>query len=165
MALTKEEMSARYATEEMKKAGEKLPEFIVSCDGHVDEPPDIFDDLPADIREKINRPKIMLESRPKGGVDPAVRLEDMKLDGVVAEVLYPTFVLGLFGQEQREQEAAFPVYNNWIADFCKQAPGKFGVFPVSRPTISISRSRKCSVATIWGYWAGLSGRSRTPICR
>jgi len=25
MALTKEEMSARYATEEMKKAGEKLP--------------------------------------------------------------------------------------------------------------------------------------------
>jgi len=25
MALTREEMSARYATEEMKKAGEKLP--------------------------------------------------------------------------------------------------------------------------------------------
>jgi len=147
MALTREEMSARYATEEMKKAGEKLPEFIVSCDGHVDEPPDIFDDLPADIREKINRPKIMLESRPKGGVDPAVRLEDMKLDGVVAEVLYPTFVLGLFGQEQREQEAAFPVYNDWIADFCKQAPGKlWGVpcIPTYDIDFAIKEMQRCN---------------------
>ena len=129
MAMTLDDMSARYATNEMKKAAEKVPQFIISSDGHVDEPPDIFDELPQDIRDAIKRPRIMLESRPKGGVDPAVRLKDMELDGLAAEVLYPTFVLGLFAQEQREQEAAFRVYNDWIADFCSHAPNKLFAIP------------------------------------
>jgi predicted TIM-barrel fold metal-dependent hydrolase len=127
--MTRDDMSARYATEEMKKAAEKVPQFIISADGHVDEPPDMFDGLPAEIRDSIKRPKIMLDTRPKGGVDPAVRIEDMDLDGVAAEVLYPTFVLGLFSQEQREQEAAFRVYNDWIADFCKHSPNRLFAIP------------------------------------
>jgi hypothetical protein len=98
MAMTLEDMSARYATDEMKKAGEKVPQFIVSADGHLDEPPDIFDSLPKEIRDKINRPKVMLDTRPKGGVDPLIRVQDMQLDGLAAEVLYPTFTLGLFAQ-------------------------------------------------------------------
>ena len=129
MTMTMEDMSARYATAEMKKAGEKVPKFIVSCDGHVDEPPDIFDSLPKEIRDKIKRPKIMLETRPRGGVDPAVRVKDMALDGLAAEVLYPTFTLGLFAQEQQEQEAAFRVYNDWIAEFCSHAPKKLFAVP------------------------------------
>jgi predicted TIM-barrel fold metal-dependent hydrolase len=129
MAMTLDDMSARYATDEMKEAAKSVPEFIVSSDGHVDEPPDIFDELPQEIRDAIKRPKIMLETRPKGGVDPAVRVKDMTLDGLAAEVLYPTFVLGLFAQEQREQEAAFRVYNDWIADFCSHAPGKLFAVP------------------------------------
>jgi len=127
--MTLDDMSARYASDEMKKAGEKVPEFIVSSDSHVDEPPDIFDELPADIRENIKRPQIMLENRPKGGRDPKARIPDMDLDGVAAEVLYPTFGLGLFSQEQREQEAAFRVYNDWIADFCNTAPGRLFAVP------------------------------------
>ncbi len=90
MAMTLDDMSARYATDEMKKAGEKVPQFIVSADSHVDEPPDLFDELPSEIRDKIERPKIMLENRPKGGIDPKVRIEHMELDGLAAEVLYPT---------------------------------------------------------------------------
>jgi predicted TIM-barrel fold metal-dependent hydrolase len=129
MATTLDDMSARYATDEMKKAGEKVPQFIISADGHVDEPPDMFKELPQDIQDTIKRPKIMLDTRPKGGVDPKARLKDMDMDGVAAEVLYPTFVLGLFGQEQREQEAAFRVYNDWIADFCKQAPERLFAIP------------------------------------
>jgi len=129
MAMTLDDMSARYATDEMKKAGEKVPQFIVSADGHVDEPPDIFDELPQEIRDAIKRPKIMLETRPQGGVNPKIRVTDMDLDGVAAEVLYPTFGLGLFAQEQREQEAAFRVYNDWIADFCKTAPGRLFAVP------------------------------------
>jgi predicted TIM-barrel fold metal-dependent hydrolase len=129
MTMTMEDMSARYATAEMKKAGEKVPKFIVSSDGHVDEPPDLFDGLPKEIREKIKRPKIMLDTRPKGGIDPKVRVTDMQLDGLSAEVLYPTFSLGLFAQEQPEQEAAFRVYNDWIANFCKHAPGKLFAVP------------------------------------
>ncbi|MCZ6886348.1 MAG: hypothetical protein O7E53_08320, partial [Alphaproteobacteria bacterium] len=129
MAMTLDDMSARYASDEMKKAGEKVPEFIVSSDSHVDEPPDMFDELPQEIREKIKRPQIMLENRPKGGRDPKARIPDMDLDGVAAEVLYPTYSLGLFSQEQREQEAAFRVYNDWIADFCNTAPGRLFAVP------------------------------------
>ena len=46
MAMILDDMSARYASDEMKKAGEKVPEFIVSSDSHVDEPPDLFAELP-----------------------------------------------------------------------------------------------------------------------
>lgn len=129
MTMTIEEMSARYATDEMKEAGKKVPEFIVSSDGHVDEPLDLFDELPEEIRDKINRPKIMLEHRPKGGTDPILRLDDMKLDGLSAEVLYPTFSLALFSHEQEVQEAAFRVYNDWIANYCSKAPGKLFAIP------------------------------------
>jgi predicted TIM-barrel fold metal-dependent hydrolase len=127
--MTLDDMSARYATDEMKEEAKKVPQFIISADGHVDEPADIFDELPSEIRNSIKRPKIMLDTRPKGGVDPKVRVTDMDLDGVAAEVLYPTFVLGLFSQEQREQEAAFRVYNDWMADFCKHSPNRLFAIP------------------------------------
>ena len=129
MTMTLDDMSARYVTDEMKKAGEKITQLIVSSDSHVDEPPDLFDGLPKEIRDNIKRPKIMLETRPKGGIDPEVRIKDMELDGLAAEVLYPTFALGLFAQEQAEQEAAFRVYNDWVADFCKTAPKRLFAVP------------------------------------
>jgi predicted TIM-barrel fold metal-dependent hydrolase len=70
----------------------------------------------------------MRESRPKGGTDPLVRVKDMDLDGVAAEVLYPTFTLGLFSAEPEIQEAAFRCYNDWLANYCKQSPKRlFGI--------------------------------------
>jgi predicted TIM-barrel fold metal-dependent hydrolase len=147
MTLTIDEMSARYVTDEMRKAAEKVPEFIVSCDGHMDEPPDMFDELPQDIRDSIKRPKIMLDDRPKGGVDPKVRIADMDIDGVAAEVLYPTFTLGLFAQEQREQEAGFRVYNDWVADFCKHSPNRLFAIPclaVYDIDVAIKEMQRCA---------------------
>lgn len=129
MTMTIDEMSARYVDPEMRAAAEKVPTFIISADGHVDEPPDMFDELPADILSRLSRPKIMLDTRPKGGIDPKVRITDMDLDGVAAEVLYPTFTLGLFAQDPDVQEAAFRVYNDWIADFCKTAPKRLFAIP------------------------------------
>jgi predicted TIM-barrel fold metal-dependent hydrolase len=88
----------------------------------------MFDSLSQELRNKIKRPNLMRESRPKGGTDPKVRLKDMELDGITAEVLYPTFTLGLFAAEPEVQEAAFRVYNDWLADYCKAAPKKlFGI--------------------------------------
>ena len=147
MALARDEMSARFVTEEMKMAAEKVPAFIVSADGHVDEPEDIFDELPAAIRGAIKRPKIMLDERPGGGLDPKIRIRDMDLDGVAAEVIYTTFTLGLFAQEQREQEAAFRVYNDWIADFCKTSPGRLFAVPCLAAydiDVAIAEMHRCS---------------------
>ena len=39
--------------------------------------------------------KANYEERLPGSYDPAARLKDMELDGTVAEVLYPTYPLGL----------------------------------------------------------------------
>ena len=146
MTMTIDDMSARYVTDEMRKAAESVPELIVSSDGHMDEPPDLFDELPQDIRDNIKRPKIMLDTRPKGGTDPKIRLEDMDLDGVAAEVLYPTFVLGLFSHQQREQEAGFRVYNDWVADFCKTAPNRLFAIPclsVYDVDVAIKEMQRC----------------------
>ena len=147
MTMTLDDMSARYATDEMKKAGEKVPQFIISADSHVDEPPDMFDQLPSEIRDKIKRPQIMLENRPKGGIDPKVRIEHMELDGLAAEVLYPTYSLGLFSAEQDVQEATFRVYNDWIADFCKTAPGRLFAVPclaVYDIDVAIKEMQRCA---------------------
>ncbi|MFM1813966.1 MAG: hypothetical protein RLZ98_661 [Pseudomonadota bacterium] len=122
-------MSARYVTDEMKAAAAKVPQFIISADGHMDEPDELFTSLPADVREKVKRPSIMTGERPKGGRDPNIRLKDMDLDGLAAEVLYPTNILPVFSHEKREQEVAFRAYNDWVADFCKAAPKRLFAVP------------------------------------
>jgi predicted TIM-barrel fold metal-dependent hydrolase len=55
----------------------------------------------------------------KGGHDPVARLHDNWVDGVVADVVYPTAGLSLLTFEDPGlQLACFRVYNEWIADFC-----------------------------------------------
>ncbi|MBI3743950.1 MAG: amidohydrolase family protein [Chloroflexi bacterium] len=56
-----------------------------------------------------------------GAYDPHKRLKDMHIDGVDAEVVYPTVGLQLFlVKDQALQTALFQAYNSWVADFCKQ---------------------------------------------
>lgn len=58
----------------------------------------------------------------QGGWDPVQRVKDMDIDGVSAEVLYPSMGLGLFCIEDAAlQEACFRVYNDWLIDYCKGA--------------------------------------------
>lgn len=57
-------------------------------------------------------------ARPSGW-DPAERLKDQDVDGVVAEVLYPTLGMPLFQLRDDElQQACFRVYNDWVGEFC-----------------------------------------------
>jgi predicted TIM-barrel fold metal-dependent hydrolase len=57
-----------------------------------------------------------------------VRIEHMDLDGVKAEILYPTTALRAFAVPHKVQEAAFRLYNDWLADYCKTSPKRlFGV--------------------------------------
>jgi predicted TIM-barrel fold metal-dependent hydrolase len=128
MSITLDEMSARDIDAKSKAAAAKIPNYIISADSHVDEPPDLFDGLSQDMRQKIKRPNLMRENRPKGGMNPKLRIADMDLDGIAAEVLYPTYSLGLYAAEPEVQEAAFRVYNDWLADYCKTSPKRlFGI--------------------------------------
>jgi predicted TIM-barrel fold metal-dependent hydrolase len=61
-----------------------------------------------------------------GGADPDARLADMALDGVVAEVIYPTF--GLFIDmipDADLQMACAQVYNDWLAETFLHRPDVF----------------------------------------
>ena len=129
MTMTIDQMSARYVDPKMKEAAAKIPSRIVSADDHVFEPHDLFKSLPQHIRDRAVNPPLETANRPKGGLDPKLRVPDMDLDGITAAVLYPTYVLRQFAAEQDVQEACFRAYNDWIADYCKNAPKRLFSIP------------------------------------
>jgi predicted TIM-barrel fold metal-dependent hydrolase len=61
-----------------------------------------------------------------GGADPDARLRDMALDGVVAEVIYPTFGLFIDMIPAADlQMACAAVYNDWLAETFLHRPDVF----------------------------------------
>src|SRR5690242_1333111 len=123
---TKDGASARTLSQGAVAKG-KLPEMIISADGHACEPVEIWNAVPAKIRERMpafhgrNR-------RPEGGYNPKLRLTEMDKDHISAEVLYPDTGLNLFRGDADVQEATFRVYNDWLADYCKTDPKRlFGI--------------------------------------
>ena len=60
-----------------------------------------------------------------GGYDPDQHIKDMNIDGVSAEVLYPS--QGLFYFKIPDPEllsAVFRAYNDWLAEFCNTNPDR-----------------------------------------
>ena len=93
-------------------------EIIISADSHVMEPPDLW---------KTGVPPAFRESAPlfpphkvgegfqhhPGGHDPHERIKEMEVDGLTAEILYPTLGLDLFGLDEAAlQEACFRTNND-----------------------------------------------------
>ena len=104
-------------------------EILLSGDGHVAEPVDLWETrLPEKFRDRRRRfPNIKYgEAQPRrvGGRDPIERLKDMAIDGMSAEVLYPTLgVTTLYTDPRaRSEEACASVYNDWMAEYCSVAP-------------------------------------------
>jgi predicted TIM-barrel fold metal-dependent hydrolase len=64
---------------------------------------------------------------PVGAYDPDVRLADLAVDGIDAEVLFPTLGLRLYPIEDVDfQWALFRAYNTWLAEtFCVPHKGRF----------------------------------------
>ncbi len=73
---------------------------------------------------KLQRKGRYEDSR-KGGWDPHERMKDMALDGVDAEVLYPTLGMMMYKVTDLEfQDALFRAYNNWMGDLCAAYPDR-----------------------------------------
>jgi len=129
MATKIEDLSARTIEQSYVQKAAAIPSLLVSADSHVDEDPNLWSSLPADIQAQL--PKITAwtkDIRPEGGLNPKIRIEHMDLDGVAAEILYPTATLRVFAAPHAAQEAAFRLYNDWLADYCKAAPKRlYGV--------------------------------------
>ena len=97
-----------------------LLENLVSADSHVIENPDIWEGaLPATFWPTEGR----MFQEAGGKMDPVTRLSDMVVDGVVAEVLYPSLGLKLFSLEDAALQAiCCRLYNEWLIDYCSADP-------------------------------------------
>ena len=114
-----------------RAALEALPPLI-SADSHVMEPDAVWQGLPPRLLEIFREATKNVNfggGLPAGSSDPRARLADQRTDGVQAEVLFPNDGMAVFGIEDVEtQQAAFKLYNDFIADFCRTAPKHlFGV--------------------------------------
>jgi len=78
----------------------------------------------ADDSELDERGTRFADIRP-GAWQPRDRLADQSIDGVAAEVLYPTAGLFLLDHPNRAFTAAcMGAYNRWLAEFCAYAPSR-----------------------------------------
>lgn len=112
--------------------------LLISADSHVMESADLWEKrLPSSLRGQAPRyssdPKENKFQDHDGGNDPALRVKEMAVDGVSAEVLYPTRALDQFGiADAALQEACFQVYNEWLEQYCAVCPERlFGVACIS----------------------------------
>ncbi|MCH7552999.1 MAG: amidohydrolase [Chloroflexi bacterium] len=65
------------------------------------------------------------EDNPLGGYNADARLKDMDIDGVEAELLYPTLGFRMFRiTDGPFQQALFRAYNDWMADLCSTHPNR-----------------------------------------
>jgi predicted TIM-barrel fold metal-dependent hydrolase len=119
----------------MPKAAQQL---IISADSHVMEDPDLWlRQLPAQFKGQAPVFPTFEKGRGfqghEGGRDPKARVDEMAVDGVSQEILYPTLALNLFGMTDPQlQEACFQVYNDWLVEYCQAAADRlFGIAAIS----------------------------------
>jgi len=97
-------------------------------------------------------------ARPSGW-DPVERIKDQEIDGVVAEVLYPTLGMPLFGMVDGPlQRACFRTYNDWVADYCSHDPRRlYGIALISLEDIAegVAEVERCAKRGMRGtmIWA------------
>jgi predicted TIM-barrel fold metal-dependent hydrolase len=139
-------------------------EIRISGDSHLSEPPDLWEkNLPIKYRDRAPRfPRVQLgkalHSRP-GGWDPIERLKDMAMDGISAELLFPTLAKGIYDQADDPDLAAAcdQTYNDWLIEYCQEAPDRLwgqafiGLWNMDYAVKELERTRNAGLkaATIW----------------
>jgi predicted TIM-barrel fold metal-dependent hydrolase len=105
-----------------------------------------------------NHDRLHPRSGRPGGWDPEARLKDMAVDGMVAEVLYPTSATGIYRKADHELQEAFSrVYNDWLIEYCRVAPDRLwgqaiiSLWDIDHAVREMERCRNAGLAgaTIW----------------
>lgn len=129
--------------------GRGIDGIIISADSHVMEPVDLWKKgVPGKYREAapLFPPHKLGEGfqRREGGQNPNARIKEMEIDGLSAEVLYPTLSLSLYAlKDAGLQEACFRLYNDWLIEYCSVNRNRLvGVRPY--PSMTSTRESKSS---------------------
>ena len=135
-------------------------EVRISADSHMAEPLDLWQQrMPERFRDRAlgwSRQKMGSgQYRREGGWEPAPRLKDMAADGVVADVLYPTRAKSMFrlDYEPEISEATARVYNDWLIEFCSEAPDRLwgqAMIPLWNVENAIEEMDRCKQAGLVG---------------
>jgi len=137
--------------------------LLVSADSHVMEPVDLWKKrVPEKYREAapLFPPHKLGEGfqQRAGGHDPKARIKEMEVDGLSAEVLYPTLLLGLFAQTDAGlQQACFRAYNDWLIEYCSAERKRLigvpaiSVYDIDHAVTELTRCRKSGLhgALVW----------------
>ena len=134
-------------------------ELLISADSHVMEPPNILKErVPPAFRDGAPVfPQLKVgdsfQAHP-GGSDPNERIKEMGVDGVSAEVLYPTYLLPHFGMDDAKlQQACFRAYNDWLIEYFRVAPARLvGIAAISVYDIdaAVQELERCAKAGMKG---------------
>lgn len=141
---------------------------LISSDSHVTEPHHIWreytdSDLIRDLRGDLSAADEALAARlfdveedPDagrfaevyvGGHDPHQRVKDLEIDGVDAEILFPTTGMGFYTiEDARLRWALFRGYNNWLSEFCRTYPEHFkGIGMINHDTVdeAVAEAVRC----------------------
>ena len=137
--------------------------LLFSSDSHVMEPADtVVSRVPKAFRDQAPRfPELKVgegfQTHP-GGSDPYRRIKEMASDGVSAEVLYPTYSLGLFAMDDAVlQEACFRAYNEWLIEYCQVSLDRLvgvpmiSTYNIEHAVLELERCAKAGLrgALIW----------------
>jgi uncharacterized protein len=80
------------------------------------------------------------------GFDKDRLLSDLDREGIDLHVIYPTFLLGAGGIENKDNAVALcRGYNNWMAEICKELSGRIkavAVVPLQDPEAAIAELRR-----------------------
>lgn len=138
-------------------------DILISADSHVMEPantlkervaPAFRDSAPVFPQLKVGE---SFQTHP-GGSNPNERIKEMQVDGVSAEVLYPTYLLPHFGMDNaRLQDACFRAYNDWLIEYCQASPARLvgiaaiSVYDIDAAVKELERSAKAGMkgSIIW----------------
>ena len=150
-----------------KDAGEsgQARQFIISSDSHVIEAADLMESrLPASLRSRAPRfPEQRIGERHQahaGGRESSLRIGEMEIDGVDAEVIYPSYPMKLYSLERGDadlQEACFHAYNDWLAEYCSVAPdrligiGMISTYDIESAILEMERCKRLGMrgAMVW----------------
>jgi predicted TIM-barrel fold metal-dependent hydrolase len=123
---------------------------FISADSHVVEDPALWKDVLAPDHWG------QLESsfgQKQGAYDAEDRVPAMAVDGVSAEVLYPSLAMQLFTLDPEPQAECFHRYNEWLASFCAVAPDRLigiGLIPTYDMDGAVDEVRWCDAHGLRG---------------